>query len=340
MTRGSYKASIQKYHACARKKGCIGLGNGIAGYYECANSTPNSCKKTLVERKKKAQDMANKEGDRQFSIADEKLIKKSEPKKGQKSKTMKGKEDFTTKKGSKDFNRGGKREKTAEGSKVKRKPYSEKKKEKTSANTHKMPDGSVMSGAKHSKDSKVVKKAPVKKKAPKKSAFAGTSDALKKGLEGLRDTESGQNLFNMFINRTNPKPPAKKKAPAKKKKAPKKDKFKTPDGRIIDMDSPEAEKLMVEEEEELKREMNKLIEMERKEELKREMKAKKEAEKLEKQEKEGKKNKPIIRFKTPSGKMMTFNSKKELTEWFKKNYPNLPMRALKMKKKKLKKKMK
>ena len=38
--------------------------------------------------------------------------KKSEPKKGMKSKTMPGKEDFTTKKGSKDFDRGGKREKT------------------------------------------------------------------------------------------------------------------------------------------------------------------------------------------------------------------------------------
>ena len=49
--------------------------------------------------------------------------KKSEPKKGMKSKTMPGKEDFTTKKGSKDFDRGGKREKTAEGSKVKRKPF-------------------------------------------------------------------------------------------------------------------------------------------------------------------------------------------------------------------------
>ena len=44
-------------------------------------------------------------------------------KKDSKSKTMKGKEDFTTKKGSKEFNRGNKRQKTAQGSKVKRKPY-------------------------------------------------------------------------------------------------------------------------------------------------------------------------------------------------------------------------
>ena len=47
--------------------------------------------------------------------------------KGSKSKTMKGKEDFTTKKGNKDFDRGGKREKTAEGSKVKRRPYQKRK---------------------------------------------------------------------------------------------------------------------------------------------------------------------------------------------------------------------
>ena len=53
--------------------------------------------------------------------------KKSEPKKGMKSKTMPGKEDFTTKKGSKDFDRGGKRELFAEGSKVKRKPFEKKK---------------------------------------------------------------------------------------------------------------------------------------------------------------------------------------------------------------------
>jgi len=61
-----------------------------------------------------------------------KVLKKF--KKGSMSKTRKGEEDFTTKKTSKDFNRGGKREKTAEGSKVKRRPFpyvkpkSEKKK--------------------------------------------------------------------------------------------------------------------------------------------------------------------------------------------------------------------
>lgn len=43
--------------------------------------------------------------------------------KGSKSKTMKGKEDFTSKKSSKFFDRGGKREKTAQGSTVKRSPY-------------------------------------------------------------------------------------------------------------------------------------------------------------------------------------------------------------------------
>lgn len=47
--------------------------------------------------------------------------------KGSKSKTMKGKEDFTSKLGNKDFNRGGKREKTAEGSTVKRRPFQKKK---------------------------------------------------------------------------------------------------------------------------------------------------------------------------------------------------------------------
>ena len=46
--------------------------------------------------------------------------------KGTKSKTMKGKLDFTTKKTSKDFDRGGKRKKTAQGSKVVRRPYSRK----------------------------------------------------------------------------------------------------------------------------------------------------------------------------------------------------------------------
>lgn len=46
--------------------------------------------------------------------------------KGTPSKTMKGKLDFSTKKTSKDFDRGGKRKKTAQGSKVVRRPYSRK----------------------------------------------------------------------------------------------------------------------------------------------------------------------------------------------------------------------
>ena len=46
--------------------------------------------------------------------------------KGTKSKTMKGKLDFSTKATSKDFDRGGKRKKTAQGSKVVRTPYSKK----------------------------------------------------------------------------------------------------------------------------------------------------------------------------------------------------------------------
>jgi hypothetical protein len=50
-----------------------------------------------------------------------KVLKKF--KKGGMSKTRKGEEDFTTKKTSKDFNRGGKREKTPEESKVKRRPF-------------------------------------------------------------------------------------------------------------------------------------------------------------------------------------------------------------------------
>lgn len=56
------------------------------------------------------------------------MPKHSEPKKGQASKTMKGKEDFTTKKTSKDFDRGGKREQTAEGSSVKRRPFTDAQK--------------------------------------------------------------------------------------------------------------------------------------------------------------------------------------------------------------------
>ncbi len=48
-------------------------------------------------------------------------------KKGSVSKTRKGEKDFTTKRGSKDFNRGGKRFNTAQGSRVVRSPYSDKK---------------------------------------------------------------------------------------------------------------------------------------------------------------------------------------------------------------------
>jgi hypothetical protein len=57
-----------------------------------------------------------------------KQIKKvmSDFKKGTPSKTMKGKLDFSTKSTSKFFDRGGKREKTAQGSTVKRRPYTKK----------------------------------------------------------------------------------------------------------------------------------------------------------------------------------------------------------------------
>ncbi len=57
-----------------------------------------------------------------------KMIKrvKSDFKKGSPSLTRKGELDFTTKSSSKDFDRGGKREKTAQGSKVVRRPYSKK----------------------------------------------------------------------------------------------------------------------------------------------------------------------------------------------------------------------
>jgi len=48
-------------------------------------------------------------------------------KKGSVSKTRKGEKDFTTKKTSKDFNRGGKRFNTAQGSRVVRSPYSDKR---------------------------------------------------------------------------------------------------------------------------------------------------------------------------------------------------------------------
>lgn len=50
-----------------------------------------------------------------------KVLKKF--KKGGMSKTRKGEEDFTTKKTSKDFNRNSMRQKTPEGSKVKRRPF-------------------------------------------------------------------------------------------------------------------------------------------------------------------------------------------------------------------------
>ncbi len=57
-----------------------------------------------------------------------KMIKrvKTDFKKGSPSLTMKGKLDFSTKKTSKDFDRKGKREKTAQGSKIVRRPYSKK----------------------------------------------------------------------------------------------------------------------------------------------------------------------------------------------------------------------
>ena len=45
------------------------------------------------------------------------------PKKGQKSRTMKGKRDFTTKKGNKYFNRKGHRQSRAQGSKKHRRPF-------------------------------------------------------------------------------------------------------------------------------------------------------------------------------------------------------------------------
>jgi hypothetical protein len=43
--------------------------------------------------------------------------------KGMKSKTMKGKLDYTTKKGSKTYNRGGKRQTTRQGKKKKSLPF-------------------------------------------------------------------------------------------------------------------------------------------------------------------------------------------------------------------------
>lgn len=49
--------------------------------------------------------------------------KKGRAVKGAKSKTMKGRLDYTTKRGSKFFDRGGKRMKTAEGSSKKRLPF-------------------------------------------------------------------------------------------------------------------------------------------------------------------------------------------------------------------------
>ena len=53
-------------------------------------------------------------------------VKKTAPKKGAKSKSMKGKKDFTTKKTSKDFNRGGKRQTRSAGG-VKRRPFTKRK---------------------------------------------------------------------------------------------------------------------------------------------------------------------------------------------------------------------
>jgi hypothetical protein len=57
-----------------------------------------------------------------------KMIKrvKTDFKKGSPSLTRKGELDFSTKKTSKDFDRDGKREKTAQGSSVRRRPYSKK----------------------------------------------------------------------------------------------------------------------------------------------------------------------------------------------------------------------
>jgi len=54
-----------------------------------------------------------------------KVVKKNFGK-GTKSKTMKGKVDIRTKTTSKEFDKGGKRKKTAQGSKVVRTPYSKK----------------------------------------------------------------------------------------------------------------------------------------------------------------------------------------------------------------------
>ena len=57
-----------------------------------------------------------------------KMIKrvKTDFKKGSPSLTRKGELDFSTKKTSKDFDRKGKREKTAQGSSIRRRPYSKK----------------------------------------------------------------------------------------------------------------------------------------------------------------------------------------------------------------------
>jgi hypothetical protein len=48
------------------------------------------------------------------------------PRKGQKSRTHKGRRDFTTKKGNKKFNRKGHRQSRAQGSKKHRRPYSKR----------------------------------------------------------------------------------------------------------------------------------------------------------------------------------------------------------------------
>ena len=60
------------------------------------------------------------------------------PKKGEASKSRKGDEDFTTKKSSKDFDRGGKRERTAEGSDVKRRPFTDAQKKGLNKHLDKM----------------------------------------------------------------------------------------------------------------------------------------------------------------------------------------------------------
>jgi len=142
------------YHSCARKKGCVGLGEGIKGYYACANRTPGSCKKSMVTRRAKAQAIKSVQKKLKTNI--------KKFKKGSESKTKPGRLDFSTKKGNKDFNRGGKRQKKPQGSNVKRKPY-------------------------ESDLDKAIKRVEKQKKK------------TKKGLQGLKDSKSGQALFKMFM---------------------------------------------------------------------------------------------------------------------------------------------